>query len=520
MWIIRGSINSRTGRFQTRKGIQKGKKQLEFQWLFPVRFPNIVTLQAFTSKDQMMEPAMHQTFLFHIFVSIYPSFGACPLSPCTHFVSFSCGLWSIKLSRSIRLRRFIARRLASRFDRTRRLGRGLPGAVLEKVVGAVDNGRKTPKKPCLTWTWTLSSSGFRSRLFRVRSRKQMQPVYNSENTKAHCCSSGVPSFECGYDPQLTTSGSTDLLRIGMNRISVGRSHLNLFEVSLRGRGRGRGWERAECWNVLAALAAHSERDLKDLKLSRKKVRIFWSKSAANACCRVPFGKRWAYTPGRSESSPRRASEKKTILHPFEWRGCNVVYFFTSSWATRGRKFQKWKAYRAQKECAYRMAISRAVALCRNNLLTSQSFDISPHVLSPLFLFSTFFQLISFHVFSPLLSFFQLLPALLSWSQVFSSRVSSSSLFSAHLNPSLFSSSQLRSSQGFPSSSYIISAHLNSPQLFSGPKPAPRLQKVGFWSLFKSKLKGTWRTPKTRKHVKKSLSQITRIPQEFIWSGYL
>lgn len=178
---------------------------------------------------------MHQTFLFHIFVSSYRSFGACPLSPCTHFV------------RSIRLRRFIARRLASRFDRTRRLGRGLPGAVLEKVVGAVDNGRKTPKKPCLTWTWTLSSSGFRSRLFRVRSRKEMQPVYNSDNKgwshnipKAHCCSSGVPSFECGYDLQLTTSGSTDLLRIGMNRISVGRSHLNLFEVSLRGRGRGRG----------------------------------------------------------------------------------------------------------------------------------------------------------------------------------------------------------------------------------------------------------------------------------------
>ena len=103
--------------------------------MFPVRFPNIVTLQAFTSKDQMMEPAMHQTFLFHIFVSIYPSFGACPLSPCTHFVSFSCGLWSIKLSRSIRLRRFIARRLASRFDRTRRLGRGLPGPFWKRWSG-------------------------------------------------------------------------------------------------------------------------------------------------------------------------------------------------------------------------------------------------------------------------------------------------------------------------------------------------------------------------------------------------
>ena len=252
-------------------------------------------------------------------------------------------------------------------------------------------------------------------------------------------------FECGYDPQLTTSGSTDLLRIGMNRISVGRSHLNLFEVSLRGRGRGRGWERAECWNVLAALAAHSERDLKDLKLSRKKVRIFWSESAANACCRVPFGKRWAYTPGRSESSPRRASGKKTILHPFEWRGCNVVYFFTSSWATRGQKFQKWKAYRAQKECAYRMAISRAVALCRNNLLTSQSFDISPHVLSPLFLFSTFFS--SSHFMSSLL---------------FSAFLSSSQLFSADLKCSHLVSALLLSSQLIWT--LLCSAHLNSGRL--------------------------------------------------------
>lgn len=373
-------------------------------------------------------------------------------APCPLVLSFSCGLWSIKLSRSIRLRRFIARRLASRFDRTRRLGRGLPGAVLEKVVGAVDNGRKTPKKPCLTWTWTLSSSGFRSRLFRVRSRKQMQPVYNSENTKAHCCSSGVPSFECGYDPQLTTSGSTDLLRIGMNRISVGRSHLNLFEVSLRGRGRGRGWERAECWNVLAALAAHSERDLKDLKLSRKKVRIFWSKSAANACCRVPFGKRWAYTPGRSESSPRRASEKKRSYILSNGEVAMLYTFLQVVGQPGGGSFKDERAIEHKKSVPIGWQFL-GLWRCAGTIFW--------HLTSCLITSFSLLNFFSAHLISCLLSSSQLFSAPPSSSQLISSVLISCQLFFSLLSSSEPFSVQLISTQVVSGFSELFLHHLSS-----------------------------------------------------------
>ena len=275
--------------------------------------------------------------------------------------------------------------------------------------------------------------------------------------------------------------------------------LNLFEVSLRGRGRGRGWERAECCNVLAALAAHSERDLKDLKLSRKNAAEFRSESVERI---------------RPEEVSQVLFEQVEKNDPASFRMERLqccILFLQVVGQPGGGSFKNEMPIEHKKSVPIGCGQFLGLWRCAGTIFWHLS-PLTSHLMSSHLFFSS--QLFSAHLISCLLSSFsfsQLLPALL-----LSSQLIWTLLCSAHLN-----SGRLRVFWALLTSSQLILIHLSSSlaqNLLQGYK------ELDFEAFLKANWKEHGERQKQEKMSKNHSRKYTdtpgihmaRIPLKFIW----